>query len=83
VIDGSRGDMTNRSVPIKKSVSHPTAREIMDKGSGIGATARRTSGCSILRAPRREPCTICTACAPDAVLTVRTKATTPQATRST
>ena len=32
--------MTNRSVPMRKSVSHPAAREIMDKGSGIGATAR-------------------------------------------
>jgi hypothetical protein len=30
-----------------------------------------------VRDPRREPCTICTACAPDAVLTVRTSATTP------
>ena len=28
--------------------------------------------CSMLRAPFREECTICTARAPDAVLTVRT-----------
>lgn len=39
--------------------------------------------CSIRRAaPRRTEYTICTAVAPDAVLTVRTYATTPEATRS-
>lgn len=31
--------------------------------------------CSMSRAPRREECTICTALAPNAVLTVRTYAT--------
>jgi hypothetical protein len=36
--------------------------------------------CSIVREPRREECTICSATAPEDVLTVRMWATTPQPT---
>jgi hypothetical protein len=87
-ISNNLADGSDDELDVTAEVSSPGSSSACPPASRFGAAAFSASSsrsswadptCSILRAPRREPHTICTAVAPDAVLTVRMSTTTPQA----